>query len=247
MTANRSVQSAAPDDLEARLARLGLPARGAQDRQATLPGPLQAFHRALLGAFLTEAGPPDPTVVGRMAAALQLDPQAALAALEAVDLVHADPAAGRVRVAYPFSGEPTVHRVALADGPTVFAMCALDALGIPQMTRRTGRISSADPTSGQPIIVEAHDEGWRWQPTTTMVLAGTVITGDACGLVADCCCPYISFHASSHDADAYRQARPDMAAELLDQAEAVEAARRIFGGLLHPGPGHDPAGSPPTW
>jgi len=63
MTPNCSVRSAAPDELEVRLARIGLPARGAQDRQATLLGPLQAFHRALLGAFLTEAGPPDLAAV----------------------------------------------------------------------------------------------------------------------------------------------------------------------------------------
>ena len=131
MTPNCSVRSAAPDELEVRLARIGLPARGAQDRQATLPGPLQAFHRALLGAFLTEAGPPDLAAVGRLAAGRQLDPQAALAALAAADLVHADPATGRVRVAYPFSGPPTPHRVELAEGPPVYAMCALDALGIP--------------------------------------------------------------------------------------------------------------------
>jgi Alkylmercury lyase len=80
-----------------------------------------------------------------------------------------------------------------------------------------------------------------------VVLAGATTTGDACGSVADCCCPYINFHASPRDADAYRRAHPDMAAELLSQAEAIEAARRVFDGLLHPGPGHDPAGSPPTW
>jgi hypothetical protein len=246
MTPNCSVRSAAPDELEVRLARIGLPARGAQDRQATLPGPLQAFHRALLGAFLTEAGPADLAAVGRLAAGRQLDPQAALAALAAADLVHADPATGRVRVAYPFSGPPTPHRVELAEGPPVYAMCALDALGIPQMTRRNGRIHSIDPTSGQPITVEVDDQGWHWQATTTVVLAATTTMGDACGSVADCCCPYINFYASPHDADAYRQAHPAMAAELLSQAEAVEAARRIFGGLLHPGPDQDPAGSPST-
>jgi len=35
-------------------------------------------------------------------------------------------------------------------------------------------------------------------------------------------------------ADAYRQAHPGMVAELFDQAEALEAAKRIFGGLLDP-------------
>jgi hypothetical protein len=245
MTTNRSDRSVAPDELEVRMARLGLAARGARDRQAALPGPLQDLHRALLSTFLTEAGPPDLAVVSRPAAELHLEPQAAMAALAGADLVHLDPAAGRVRVAYPFSGEPTAHRVTLAGGPTVYAMCALDALGIPLMARRSGRISSIDPTSGQAITVEVDDQGWRWQPTTTVVLAGTTTISDACGSVADCCCPYINFHASPRDADAYRQQHPAMATELLGQAEAVTAARRIFADLLRATSGdpveHSPA------
>jgi Alkylmercury lyase len=228
------------------MARLGLAARGAKDRQAALPGPLQDLHRALLGAFLTEAGPPDLGVVGRLAAELHLEPQAALAALATADLVHIDQAAGGVGVAYPFSGAPTAHRVTLAGGPTVHARCALDALGVPLMARRSGRISSIDPSSGQPITVGVDGRSWRWQPTTTVVLAGTTAVADACGSVADCCCPYINFHTSPRAADAYRQQHPAMAAELLGQAEAVEVARRIFSGLLHAGSGHDPAGFPPT-
>ena len=228
------------------MARLGLAAGGAKDRQAALPGPLQDLHRALVGAFLTEAGPPDLGVVGRLAAELHLEPEAALAALATADLVHLDPAAGRVGVAYPFSGAPTAHRVTLADGPTVYAMCALDALGIPLMAGRSGQINSIDPTSGQPITVEVNDQGCRWQPTTTVVLAGTTTISDACAFVSDCCCPYINFHASPRDADAYRQQHPAMAVELLGRAEAIKAARRSFVGLLDSGPGHDPAGSLPT-
>jgi hypothetical protein len=246
MSANRSVRSAAPDGLEARLARLGLRAEGARERQAALSRPLQGYHRALLGAFLAGTGPPALTVVGRLAAELELEPQAALAALAVADLVHIDPGAGTVSVAYPFSGRPTLHRVELADGPTVHAMCALDALGIPQMTGRDGRISSADPISGQPITIEVHDEGWRWQPTTTVVLAGTATSGGACGSVADCCCPHINFHATPRDADAHLRARPGVAAELLGQAEAVAVAGWVFGGLLHPVRGHDLPGPPPS-
>jgi Alkylmercury lyase len=246
MSANPPRSSAAPDGLTAWLARLGLPATGVQGRQDALPGSLRAFHRALLGAFLVEAGPPDPTVAGRLAAELELDPPAALAALAAADLVHADPAGGRVRVAYPFSGTPTAHRVELADRPPVYAMCALDALGIPQMARRHGRIRSADPTGGQPITVQVDRHGWRWRPATTVILVGAATAGDACGSVADCCCPHINFHASPDDADRYRRAHPAMAAVLLGQAEAVAAAGRIFGDLLDPEPGHDPARSPST-
>ncbi len=244
MTANPSQQPAAPDELEARLARLGLPARGVTDRQAALPTPLQEFHRRLLGAFLTQAGPPGPAVVARMAAELEVDPKAALVALAAADVVHTDPATGMVSVAYPFSGRPTPHRVELAGGPTVHAMCALDALGIPQMTRRDGRIASTDPSSGRPITIKVHDGAWHFEPATTVVLAATAGSGDACGAVADCCCPYINFHADPRAADAYRTAHPSIAADLLSQAEALEAARRIFGRLLDPDAGRSPVRPP---
>ena len=46
-------------------------------------------------------------MVGRLAAELELDPQIAMAALAAIDLVHTDPTTGTVNVAYPFSGRPT--------------------------------------------------------------------------------------------------------------------------------------------
>jgi hypothetical protein len=50
--------------------------------------------------------------------------------------------------------------------------------------------------------------------------------------VADCCCPRINFHADPQQAQTYLQGHPGMTGELLGQADAVERARRIFGGLL---------------
>lgn len=57
---------------------------------------------------------------------------------------------GVVAAAYPFSGIPTPHRVALDGLPAVFAMCAIDALGLPAMAGRNGRITSANPADGTP-------------------------------------------------------------------------------------------------
>jgi hypothetical protein len=51
-----------------------------------------------------------------------------LAALAAKKLVAQDDE-GRLRYAYPVSGAATDHRVTLADGRTLYAMCAIDALG----------------------------------------------------------------------------------------------------------------------
>ena len=204
-----------------------------QERQAGLPEPLRALHRRLLAGFLTHPGPPEPTAVADLAAGLGLDPDQALGALAAADLVHRDPASGTISVAYPFSGRPTAHQVELAGGPTVSAMCALDALGIPQMTRRDARIRATDPVSSQPITVQAYQGAWQWEPASAVVLVATVASG-VCGAVADCCCPHINFHTEPQHAQAYLHAHTGMTGELLDQADAVATARRIFGGLLDP-------------
>ena len=233
LTSNHFAAAPAPDALADRLARLGREA-GVDDRQAVLPGPLRVFHQRLLGAFLIGTGPPDAPVVAVLAAELELDPPAALATLAAADLVHTDPATGSLTVAYPFSGRPTPYRVDLAGGPAVFAMCAVDALGIPQMLRRDGRISSVDPSSGQPITIEVHAGAWRFQPATTVLLSGRTADGDACDTAAEWCCPYINFHTGPEAADTYRRSHPDMTATLLSQAQAVQAARQAFGGLLDP-------------
>jgi Alkylmercury lyase len=229
MTSNHSAATPAAEALAGRLARLG-PGAGVDGRQAVLPDQLRAFHRRLLKAFLTGTGAPDAAVVAHQATELGLNPEAALGALAAADLVHTDPATGSISVAYPFSGQPTPHRVELAGGPAVFAMCAIDALGIPQMLGRDGRISSVDPANGQPVTVEVQDGLWRFRPATTVLLVGRT----AGGPVADCCCPHINFHTTQEAAEAYRRAHPGMTGRLFGQTAAVQAARQAFGGMLDP-------------
>ncbi|HZD03199.1 MAG TPA: alkylmercury lyase family protein [Actinomycetes bacterium] len=233
MTSNPPPQPAATDALDDRLGRLGLPAGTLQERQAGLPGPLREFHRRVLGGFLAHAGPPPGPAVASMAAGLGLDPREALRALAAADLVHTDPTTGQIVVAYPFSGRPTSHRVELAGGPVVAAMCALDALGIPQMTGSDARISSTDPSGGQPVTVALQGEVWQWRRAAMVVLVATA-AGGVCAAVADGCCPHINLHPGPQQARAYLQAHQGMTGEVLGQAEAVEVAGRIFGGLLDP-------------
>jgi hypothetical protein len=105
MTSNRSAAAPAAEALAGRLARLG-PGAGVDDRQVVLPDPLRAFHRRLLKAFVTGTGVSDAAVVAHPATELGLDPEAALAALAVVDLVHTDPATGSISVAYPFGPIP---------------------------------------------------------------------------------------------------------------------------------------------
>jgi Alkylmercury lyase len=161
----------------------------------------------VLGGFLTHAGPPPPGAVAGMATELNLESHRALEALAAADLVHSDPVSGAISVAYPYSGRPTPYRVQLDEGIEVRAMCALDALGIPLMTGRDTH--------------QLHRPSQR--PARHR-------RGPKRGLAV---------RAGDHDTDpeqalAYLQAHPGMSGEVLGPGDAVETARRYFGGLLDP-------------
>jgi hypothetical protein len=139
------------------------------DRQAQLPGPLRGLYRAVLRRFLATGAPPTARWVRQAAAEAGLD-ASAVDELAAADAVHISN--GVVSVAYPFSGTPTPHRVALDGLPAVYAMCAIDALGLPAMAGRDGQITSADPADGTPIEVTARNGTWSWTPATAVVVAG---------------------------------------------------------------------------
>src|ERR1043166_7343846 len=63
-------------------------------------------------------------------------------------LLEADGAS--IRMAPPFSGVPTQHRVE-AGGTTYFANCAWDALGVPAALHRPGRVHSPRGGSGEAV------------------------------------------------------------------------------------------------
>src|SRR5262249_39694481 len=63
-----------------------------------------------------------------------------------------------IRMAPPFSGVPTQHRVAV-DGTRYFANCAWDALGVPAALRRPGSVQSRCEQSGEPLELAVGLEG----------------------------------------------------------------------------------------
>jgi hypothetical protein len=90
----------------------------------------RAVHQTILRVFAAAGRPPHRTELELPAA-----PAAAeqvLGRLHEADGIRLDPD-GHIRVAYPFSAVPTRHRVRLATGVEVYAMCAIDALGMPAM------------------------------------------------------------------------------------------------------------------
>ena len=204
-------------------------AQGPAAAQAALPDGLRRLHRAVLGHFLETGGPPDRSWLDDTATRLGIDPDPARAALAAADLVHVD--SGRVRVAYPFSGVPTGHRVRLAGGPEVWAMCAIDALGIPQMTGRDATITAADPHAGDPVRVDLAGPSWQWSPPSAVVLWAYAQErpGEHAAL---CSCPHVNFVTSPDHAGAYLAGHPGLTGHLIGQRAAVELGRALFGPLL---------------
>jgi hypothetical protein len=152
---------------------------------------------------------------------------AALARLVARDLVQLD-AGGSVAVAYPFSAQPTRHRVRVGDGRCYWACCAIDALGIPYLMRERAVVEAREPDGGRQItvVVDPHAETLRWDPPeATVVVAGS---GDGCA--AACACPHINLLRSRRAAERYL-ADPGVRGTILDVADAAAAGQTLFAHL----------------
>jgi Alkylmercury lyase len=199
-------------------------------RQLTLASPLRQLHQFILRHFAESAAAPESGRLGEWAYQLDIELEAALDQLVAVDLVEADPATARLLGAYPFSAIPRGHKVELAAGPAVEAYCAIDALGIPAMLDRDVVISSRDPDTGESISITVVSGKASWRPDDTVVLLGS---DRSCGASACSSCPYITFHSSPATARAHLQAT-DVGGEILTQPQALAAGALLFGDLLRP-------------
>jgi len=96
-------------------------------------------------------------VAGKVAA----EPEAvrqAYGRLRAGRLLLLEPDGVTIRMAPPFSGVPTQHRVEV-DGVEYFANCAWDALGIPAALHRPGLVSSRCAQSLEPLSLPVAAQG----------------------------------------------------------------------------------------
>jgi Alkylmercury lyase len=114
--------------------------------------------RAIWRGFVERGG---PVVLEDVAAALpDVGPtavRAAAAALDAADLIGLD--GGRVRLAYPFTAEPTDFEVVLPGGRSRHACCAIDTLGVAPMLAEPVMVRSRCHRSGAPLHFEVHPVG----------------------------------------------------------------------------------------
>jgi hypothetical protein len=209
------------------------------NRARSLTQPARAVHQAVLRGFATTGAPPDrATLAEAVPAGYEL--AVLLRELHDWDVVRVDDH-GEIRAAYPFSAVPFAHTVAVADGPTVWAMCAIDALGIADMVSRDVTIASTDPANDEPIRVRVTGGRAAWEPDTAVVIDGAdpcagdfgdSECADGSTAAADRCCGVMNFFASSATAEAWLATHPTVTGVVLTQEQALRTGFDIFGTLL---------------
>lgn len=188
----------------------------------------RALHRTILEAFAVDGVAPSLSALEQTAAPFGLPAAEVLNRLHEQDIIRLDPA-GAIRAAYPFSGVPTRHRVRLAGGPSVDAMCVIDALGIPAMLDTDAVVSTVAPGTGRPVTVTFTGGRARWEPATSMVFVGAL---PGAGPSVDTCCDFLNAFPDAASGQEWAAAHPEVPGDLLDGAAAEQLGRRIFGHLL---------------
>jgi Alkylmercury lyase len=196
----------------------GPPGEGSfASRAARLPGSERSVYRRILRRVIDGTCHP-----------LDALPAEPIAALIEADLIQTD-GNDRLTVAYPFSAEPTRHRVTLHGGRSFHAMCAIDALGIPYMLGEPGEIQSREPETDRLVRVSVDpDREPTWTPAGAVALAA--VGEGAC--LAQAACPHINLFASADTASRYLETHA-LQGGVLSITDATSAGRWVFGDLLH--------------
>jgi alkylmercury lyase len=184
-------------------------------RAGNLSRPERASYRRILQHFIE--GSPSP---------LDSTPAQEVARLIEADLIQTDHDC--LTAAYPFSGQPTRHRVIMHDGRGYHAMCAIDALGIPYMLDERGEVRAREPDGRGIVRVTVDPKGeLTWAPEQAVALAAF---GDGCCL-AESACPHINLFASPDAATRYLDT-DELQGSVLSIPDATAAGRWVFGDLL---------------
>lgn len=212
-------------------ARLDAVGRSGRGRLAPVEHGLRAVQRAALRALADTGLPPRRVELDRAAEPYGRPVAEVLRDLATEDFLTLDQN-GEIRALYPFSVPASRHRVRVAAGPDVWAMCALDALGIPAMLGRAVGIDTTDPITAQAITVHVGLDGAVRGPDDSVMFLGR----RGCLESAEqACCDLINFFGSRHSAARWAALNTDARGELMGLEAAAELGRSIFGALLHDG------------
>nr|WP_277608121.1 organomercurial lyase [Streptomyces boncukensis] len=144
---------------------------------------------------------------------------------------------GSIRAAYPFSGPPTAHRVAVAGRGSPYAMCAIDALGVSAMLGGVPvSVSAHEPGTRRSVSVRVAGRTARWRPATAAVLLGAV-TGGSCRAYCESVCSYVNFFTRPAAAREWAAAHPRVDGPVVDGGQALDLAVACFGDVLRPAGG----------
>src|SRR6476469_8297226 len=113
---------------------------------------------AIYRGFATTGHAPTLTELAAHLACSTDDIRAAFARLRQNRVLLLEPDGETIRMAPPFSGVPTPHRVELGER-MYFANCAWDALGIPAALHREAVVHSSCGQSGAPLRLHVSPEG----------------------------------------------------------------------------------------
>lgn len=154
----------------------------------------------------------------------------ALKHVEANGCIYRDPATREILAAYPFSTQPTDHRVRFPDGPWVYSMCAIDALGMPAMLITHAIIESRCAQCGQAICIVVRDNVLaEYAPPDARVWSPQADVHYVAGLDL---CPAINFFCSTGHLSAWRAEHTIGPGKEYDLPHAFERGRAVFGSLL---------------
>ena len=114
----------------------------------------QAVYRHFAGT----GSAPEPRQLAEQLGCSSGDVRDAFARLQRSRVLLLQPEGETIRMAPPFSGVSTPHRVEV-EGQHYFANCGWDALGIPAALQRSGVVHSSCGQSGEPLHLRVGPEG----------------------------------------------------------------------------------------
>lgn len=117
-----------------------------------------SLQRAIYGFIVRNARAPLPHEMAAELSASDAQILAGYQRLYAKRLLVLNPDGQSIRMAPPFSGIPTPHRVHV-DGTTYFANCAWDSFGIPAALHREARVESRCAQTGEPLTLRCGLDG----------------------------------------------------------------------------------------
>jgi hypothetical protein len=153
--------------------------------------------------------------------------------LETAGSVHRNPGDAAITHAYPFSNEPTAHRVQLAGGPEVYAMCAIDALGMPYMLKQDASVASVCEHCGSHITVRVERQQVVSRSPSDIVV-WYAAAREGCVVATDLC-PSLNFFCSAAHLGMWRAAHAHADGRMLNFEQAVEAGRKTFENMMEEG------------